>query len=169
MVFLSYGSLRSATLLKKRLWHRYFPLNFANFLKHLFYRTPLDGCFCMVSLQYSLMIEVVSQLNIIYQLDKELVFAVSIKHICEITHIERVSLAFQTALREKCPNPELFLVSIFLYSVGLNKKIFSVNFRIQSKYRKIRNRRNSVFGHFSYSAADSQKIISPTFVLSHPS
>ena len=37
------------------------------------------------------------------------------------------------ALREKCPNMELFLV------------------RIQSEYRKIWTRNNSVFGHFSYS------------------
>ena len=27
------GSLRPATLSKKRLWHRYFPVNFANFLR----------------------------------------------------------------------------------------------------------------------------------------
>ena len=33
--------LRLATLLKKRLWHRYFPVNFANFLRTIFYRTPL--------------------------------------------------------------------------------------------------------------------------------
>ena len=31
---------RSATLLKKRLWHRYFPLNFPEIS-----RTPLDDCF----------------------------------------------------------------------------------------------------------------------------
>ena len=32
---------------------------------------------------------------------------------------------------------------------GLNKEIYEVNLRIQSKYRKIRTRNNSVFGHFS--------------------
>ena len=31
-----------ATLLKKTLWHRCFPVNFAKFL-----RTPLGNCFCM--------------------------------------------------------------------------------------------------------------------------
>ena len=36
-------SLRPATLLKKRFWGRCFPVKF---LKHLFYRTPLDDCFC---------------------------------------------------------------------------------------------------------------------------
>ena len=40
-----YWSLRPATLLKKRLQHRYFPVNFAKFL-----RTPLfierRRCFC---------------------------------------------------------------------------------------------------------------------------
>ena len=39
------------------------------------------------------------------------------------------------ALREKCPNTELFLVCIFLY------------------YKRKRNRNNSVFGHFSRSVA----------------
>ena len=33
--------LQAATLLKKRLWHRYFPVNFAKFLRTLFYRPPL--------------------------------------------------------------------------------------------------------------------------------
>ena len=48
------------------------------------------------------------------------------------------------SLPENCPNTELFLVRIFLYSD-------SVNLRIQSEYRKIRTRNNSVFGHFSRS------------------
>ena len=34
-----------ATLLEKRLWHRCFPVNFAHFQEHLFYRTPLGECF----------------------------------------------------------------------------------------------------------------------------
>ena len=49
------------------------------------------------------------------------------------------------ALREKCPNKEFFLDRIFLYSFF---------FRIQSEYRKIWTRKNSVFGHFSRSEAD---------------
>ena len=32
---------------------------------------------------------------------------------------------------------------------GLNTEIYDVNLRIQSEYRKIRNRKNSVFGHSS--------------------
>ena len=36
---------------------------------------------------------------------------------------------------------------------GLNTEIYSVNLRIQSKYRKIRTRNNSVFGHFSRSVS----------------
>ena len=35
---------------------------------------------------------------------------------------------------------------------GLKTEIFSVNLRIQSEYKKIRTRKNSVFGHFSRSA-----------------
>ena len=34
---------------------------------------------------------------------------------------------------------------------GLNTEIFFVNLRIQSEYRKIRTRNNSVFEHFSRS------------------
>ena len=34
---------------------------------------------------------------------------------------------------------------------GLNTKIYSANLRIQSEYRKIRTRKNSVFGLFSHS------------------
>ena len=33
--------LRPATLFKKRLWHRCFPVNFAKFLRTFFIRTPL--------------------------------------------------------------------------------------------------------------------------------
>ena len=32
---------------------------------------------------------------------------------------------------------------------GLNMGIYSVDLRIQSEYRKIRTRKNSVFGHFT--------------------
>ena len=39
-----------ATFLKKRFWHRCFPVNFAKFLKtHHFYRTPPGGCFCVIT------------------------------------------------------------------------------------------------------------------------
>ena len=44
-------TLGPATLLKKEPWHRYFPWNFAKFLKHLFYRTPLGRCFCCYCFQ----------------------------------------------------------------------------------------------------------------------
>ena len=37
---------------------------------------------------------------------------------------------------------------------GLNIEIYGVNLRIQSEYRKIRIRKNFVFGHFSRSAND---------------
>ena len=33
--------------IKKRLWHSYFPVNFATFLRTCFFnKTPLDECFC---------------------------------------------------------------------------------------------------------------------------
>ena len=57
-------------------------------------------------------------------------------------------------LREKCPNTELFLVHIFLYLnwirvFELNTEIYSVDLRIQFKYRKIWSRKNPVFRQFS--------------------
>ena len=36
---------RPATLLKKRLWSKCFPVNFAKFLRTLFYRTPPEDYF----------------------------------------------------------------------------------------------------------------------------
>ena len=40
--------LRPATLLKKRLWHRCFPVNFEKFLITPFYKTPLGDYFCLI-------------------------------------------------------------------------------------------------------------------------
>ena len=34
------GLLRLVTLLKKKLWHRCFPVNFVKYLRTFFYRTP---------------------------------------------------------------------------------------------------------------------------------
>ena len=50
------------------------------------------------------------------------------------------------SLRQKCPNAELFLVRIFLYSDWIRR--FTPN---SVRIRKIRTRNNSVFGHFSRS------------------
>ena len=38
---------KPAALLKRRLWHRCFPMNFAKFPRTLFYRKPPDYCFCL--------------------------------------------------------------------------------------------------------------------------
>ena len=49
------ASLIPATLLKKRLWHRYVPVNFAKFLRALFfYKTPPMAAsnYDMVSISY---------------------------------------------------------------------------------------------------------------------
>ena len=47
LFFNKVAGLTPATLLKKRLWHRCFPVNFAKFLRTPFYRTPLGDCFCI--------------------------------------------------------------------------------------------------------------------------
>ena len=40
------AGLRSAIILKKRLWHRCFPANFLKLLRTPFYSIPLGDCFC---------------------------------------------------------------------------------------------------------------------------
>ena len=45
------------------------------------------------------------------------------------------------------PNYRVFSAPYFPV-FELNTEIYSVNLRIQSEYRKIRTRKNSVFGHF---------------------
>ena len=42
------AGLDPATLLKKRLWYRCFPMNFAKFLRTPFHRTPLNDCFSTI-------------------------------------------------------------------------------------------------------------------------
>ena len=44
--------LKSAILLKKRLWPRCFPVDFAKFLRTPFYRTLLGDCFCFFTQCY---------------------------------------------------------------------------------------------------------------------
>ena len=39
------AGLSSATLFKKRLWHRCFLVDFVKFLRITFYRKPLEDCF----------------------------------------------------------------------------------------------------------------------------
>ena len=45
LFFYKVPDVRPATLLKKRLWHRSFLVNFAKFLRTPFLRAPPDNCF----------------------------------------------------------------------------------------------------------------------------
>ena len=45
LFFNKVAGLRPAVLLKKRLWHRCFPVNLAKFVRTVFERTPLGDCF----------------------------------------------------------------------------------------------------------------------------
>ena len=59
-----------------------------------------------------------------------------------------VNLSYSGVTAWKVSKYEVFFgpyISVF----GLNTEIYAVNLRIQSEYRKIRTRNNSVFGHFS--------------------
>ena len=55
------------------------------------------------------------------------------------------------ALREKCQNT--VTSGLYFPVFGLNTEKYSVNLRIQSEYKKIQTKNNSVFGHFSRSVA----------------
>ena len=44
LFFNKVAGLKPVTLLKKRFWHKCFPVNFAKFQEHPFYRTPLGDC-----------------------------------------------------------------------------------------------------------------------------
>ena len=48
LFFNKVAGLRPATLSKKRLWHRCFPVNFAKFLRTPFLQNTSGGCFCFV-------------------------------------------------------------------------------------------------------------------------
>ena len=45
LFFNKIAGLRPATLLKKSIWHRCLPLNFAKFLRTPFLKNTSDGCF----------------------------------------------------------------------------------------------------------------------------
>ena len=43
---LSFQRLKAAALLKRKHWHRCFPVSFAKLLRTLFLQNPSGGCFC---------------------------------------------------------------------------------------------------------------------------
>ena len=45
------GQARPATLIKKSLWHRCFPVNFAKFLRTPFLQKSSSGCFCKLQVK----------------------------------------------------------------------------------------------------------------------
>ena len=55
-------------------------------------------------------------------------------------------------LYKKYPNTDFFS-GLYFHVFGLNTEIYSVTLRIQSKYGKIRTRKNSVLGLFLHSAS----------------
>ena len=49
----TFARVSPATLLKKRLWRRCFPVNFVEFLRTLFLYNTSGGCFCLLEIQCS--------------------------------------------------------------------------------------------------------------------
>ena len=105
--------------------HKCFPVKFAKFL-----RTPILKNIC----KWLLLSEPCqsSHMELLHW-----AFILTLSIISQRLKIEHAfgscSLFWSLALREKCPNTEFFLV------------------RIKSEYRKIRTRKNSVFGATSHS------------------
>ena len=50
LLFNKFANVMSVSLLKKRLWHRYFRRNCAKYLRKPFCRKPLSDCFCIFNL-----------------------------------------------------------------------------------------------------------------------
>ena len=110
------SGLRPATLLKKRLWHRCFPVNFAKFSKYLFTEhfrmTASESTFyILVALLLCLLVSTKSD---------DVQWPLSLPH------------NFHRSLREKCPNAEFFQVCIFQHSDWIRRltepiSIFSPN------------------------------------------
>ena len=48
-LFNKIAGLRAATLSKKKVWHRGFPVNFAKYLWTRYFKTPLGDCFWFVA------------------------------------------------------------------------------------------------------------------------
>ena len=46
------AGLRPRTLLKERLWHRCFPVNFTKFIGIFFHKITLGDCFCALTFLY---------------------------------------------------------------------------------------------------------------------
>ena len=90
-------------------------------------------------------------------------FWVILEYWCFTYTVLKVKFFIIDSLHERCPNTELFLVRIFLYSdwiwifthwvksVQIRSYFWSVFSCIRTEYRKIRTRNNSVFGNFSRS------------------
>ena len=61
---------RRTTLFKKRLQRRFFPVNFANFLRTLFLCNTFDGCFWIFSIRISFRLNLVLIVNSFYTNDQ---------------------------------------------------------------------------------------------------
>ena len=55
LIKLQDSGLRTATLLKKRLWHRCFPVNFVKFLRTPFLQNTSSGCFSNFTLYFNVL------------------------------------------------------------------------------------------------------------------
>ena len=81
--------LRPATLLKKRPWHRCFPVNFAKFQRTPFYITPLVAASVMPSLSMPLFMSLLYIFFGMFELEGPNLFCsrflIYLKNICQLT------------------------------------------------------------------------------------
>ena len=117
------ADLRPTTLLKKRLQHKYFPVNFVKFLRIPFNRTPsvaASDCYQLwIFLLFGKWVNCMQP-----RIIKSPVFLVAsslnVQSSKGIKPIKIYSWVKQS-LREKYPTTEFFLVRIFLYSVQIQE------------------------------------------------
>ena len=107
LFFNKVAGLGPAFCLKKRIWHRCFPVNFVKFFRTPFLQTPFGDCFFIKLFFLNARIEKQSQLQISNKLlNKEL----SNKMICGITRCVIVIVYGRKFVFKKC-STKLYIIS----------------------------------------------------------
>ena len=114
-------NLRPATFLKKRLWHRCFPVNFAKFQEHLLCGIPPGDCFYRLVLIDEEYLQATASIDQCSSMKNVgiLKYALMVTEFPRNINKKRKSDVLQPygcVLREKCYRPDGFFVKHIKYS-----------------------------------------------------
>ena len=119
---------RPATLLKKKLWHRCFPVNFVKFLRTPFLQNTSGGCFCYV-VRTSFYFETLfstQPINLVLEEISRNKSVVQTSITCSTNQIEKnVSIRHSSVLTLMKSEAPFFRIDI-MYMIYLDAKYFSV-------------------------------------------